>query len=96
MDTILSSLSVSLLAFVEDQLSNNDVSSDDELLEHFVASGLTEVQARHALTYRDLPHRPGRLHAGPHGCAGAALQPTQPAVRAGLNHRPTQACIPLR
>ena len=42
MDTILSSLSVSLLAFVEDQLSNNDVSSDDELLEHFVASGMTQ------------------------------------------------------
>ncbi|MCU7371078.1 hypothetical protein PEC18_09415 [Paucibacter sp. O1-1] len=46
MDTILSSLSASLLGFVEDQLSNNDVSSDDELLEHFVANGLTAAQAR--------------------------------------------------
>lgn len=54
MDIILSSLSASVLGFVEDQLSNNDVSSDDELLEHFVANGLTEAQARQALTYRDL------------------------------------------
>ena len=35
MDTILSSLSASLLGFVEDQLSNNDVSSDDSTLQKF-------------------------------------------------------------
>lgn len=54
MDPILASLSVSLLRFVEDQLSNNEVSPDEELLDHFVSNGLTEAQARQALTYRDL------------------------------------------
>lgn len=53
MDTTLSSLSASALRFVEDQLSNDDVSSNEELLEHFVSNGLTEEQARQALTYRD-------------------------------------------
>ncbi|WP_175687253.1 hypothetical protein [Burkholderia multivorans] len=52
MDTILSTLSASLLAFVEDQLSNDENSPDDELLDHFIANGLTEEQARQALTYR--------------------------------------------
>lgn len=53
MDPILTSLSDSLLRFVEDQLSNNEVSPDAELLEHFVDSGLTEIEARQALSYRD-------------------------------------------
>ncbi|OWJ93201.1 hypothetical protein B6S59_17370 [Pseudomonas sp. A46] len=53
MDAILAALPESLLVFVEDQLSNNEVSSDEELLEHFIASGLSGEQARHALTYRD-------------------------------------------
>lgn len=53
MDSTLAALPASLLRFVEDQLSNNDASSDDELLDHFVANGLSEVQARQALTYRD-------------------------------------------
>jgi hypothetical protein len=53
MDPILTSLPNSLLRLVEDQLSNNDVSPDEELLEHFVGSGLTEIQARQALSYRD-------------------------------------------
>lgn len=35
-------------------MSNNEVSSDDELLGHFIENGLTEAQARQALTYRDL------------------------------------------
>lgn len=52
MDPILAALPVSLLSFVEDQLSNNDVSPDEELLEHFIANGLTEEQACQALTYR--------------------------------------------
>lgn len=54
MDPILASLSASLLRLVEDQLSNNEVSPDEELLDHFVSNGLTEAQARQALTYRDL------------------------------------------
>jgi len=53
MDSILASLPASLLSFVEDQLSNNDVSPDEELLDHFIANGLTDEQARQALTYRD-------------------------------------------
>ncbi|MGK8436750.1 hypothetical protein ACRS3X_05240 [Ectopseudomonas hydrolytica] len=54
MDPILATLPLSLLAFVEEQLSNDEVSSDDEILEHFISNGLTEEQARQALTYRDL------------------------------------------
>lgn len=53
MDPILTSLPESLLRLVEDQLSNNDVSPDEELLGHFVGSGLTEIQARQALSYRN-------------------------------------------
>lgn len=54
MDTPLSSLSVAALGFVEDQLYNNDVSSDAELLDHFIRHDLTLIQAWQALTYRDL------------------------------------------
>lgn len=46
-------LSASKLAFVEDQLSNNEVSSDEELYELFLQHGLSEPQARQALIYRD-------------------------------------------
>jgi hypothetical protein len=53
MDPILTSLPDSLLRLVEDELSNNEVSADKELLDHFVGSGLTEMQARQALSYRD-------------------------------------------
>ena len=52
MDPNLASLPEPLLRLVEDQLSNNEVSSDEELLDHFVSSGLTEAQARQALVYR--------------------------------------------
>lgn len=54
MDTQLSSLSVVALGFVEDQLTNNDVSSDAELFDHFIHHGLTLIQAWQALTYREL------------------------------------------
>ncbi|MCG8277430.1 hypothetical protein [Stenotrophomonas sp. NLF4-10] len=53
MDPILAALPSSLLAFVEGQLSNDEVSSDDEMLEHFIHNGLTEELARQALSYRD-------------------------------------------
>ncbi len=79
MDPILASLTASLLAFIEEQLSNNEVSSDEELVEHFVGNGLTEAQARQALTYREqylsriylegfTPIQKGReaLHFDPH------------------------------
>ncbi|HEV2680824.1 MAG TPA: hypothetical protein VGV14_10030 [Rhodanobacter sp.] len=52
MDPILASLPMSLLAYVEGQLSNDEVSSDEEMLDYFVVNGLTDVQARQALTYR--------------------------------------------
>ncbi|ABM31149.1 hypothetical protein C8246_12370 [Paracidovorax avenae] len=52
MDPILSTLPRPLLAFVEGQLSNDETSTDEELQEHFVAHGLTEDQARQAVTYR--------------------------------------------
>ena len=51
MDPILALLPATLLQFVEDQLSNNDVASDAELLDDFVSSGLTEKQAQQALRY---------------------------------------------
>lgn len=54
MDPILAALPPSLLAFVEEQLSNDEVSSDEEMLEYLIRNDLTEEQARQALTYRDL------------------------------------------
>ncbi|MCC8445505.1 hypothetical protein [Xanthomonas translucens] len=53
MGLILAMLPRSLLAFVEEQLSNDEVSSNEEMLEYFINNGLTEEQARQALTYRD-------------------------------------------
>lgn len=53
MDPILAALSPSLLALVEGRLSNDEVSSDEEMQEYFISNGLTEEQARQALTYRD-------------------------------------------
>ena len=53
MDPILAALSPSLLALVEGSLSNNEVSSGEEMLEYFISNALTEEQARQALTYRE-------------------------------------------
>jgi len=53
MDPILAALSPSLLKLVEGSLSNDEVSSDEEMQEYFISNGLTEEQARQALTYRD-------------------------------------------
>ncbi|WP_284409436.1 hypothetical protein [Acidovorax sp. SUPP2539] len=53
MDPILAALSPALLALVEGSLSNDEVSSDEEMRETLIRSGLTEEQARRALTYRD-------------------------------------------
>lgn len=52
MDPILAALPPSLLKLVEGSLYNDDVSSDEEMLEYFISNGLTEEQARQALTYR--------------------------------------------
>lgn len=53
MDPILAALPPLLLKLVEGSLSNDEVSSDEEMLEYFISNGLTEEQARQALTYRD-------------------------------------------
>ncbi|MCV6328287.1 hypothetical protein, partial [Pseudomonas aeruginosa] len=53
MDPILAALPASLLKLVEGSLSNDEVSSDEEMQEYFISNGLTEEQARQALTYRD-------------------------------------------
>jgi hypothetical protein len=53
-DSILSALSADQLRLVEDQLSNNEVSDNEELEAFFMESGLTQIQAIRALKYRDL------------------------------------------
>src|SRR5690606_13805676 len=50
---ILAALPPSLLKLVEGRLSNDEVSSDEEMQEYFISNCLTEEQARQALTYRD-------------------------------------------
>ncbi|HHT8991552.1 TPA: hypothetical protein ACT5B2_005239 [Burkholderia cenocepacia] len=52
MAPILAALPPSLLKLVEGSLSNDEVSSDEEMLEYFISNGITEEQARQALTYR--------------------------------------------
>ena len=52
LDPILGDITVKQLSFVEDQLSNNEVSSDKDLQKAFVDAGMTEAQAKQALTYR--------------------------------------------
>ncbi|HHG5367074.1 TPA: hypothetical protein ACPWM7_003993 [Pseudomonas aeruginosa] len=53
MDPILAALPPSLLKLIEGSLSNDEVSSDEEMLGYFIDNGLTEEQAQQALTYRD-------------------------------------------
>ena len=45
-------ISPSALSWVEDQLSNNEASSDEELMKSFLESGLTAAQAQEALSVR--------------------------------------------
>jgi hypothetical protein len=52
MDSILSSITIAMLRIVEEQLSNDEISSDAELVDHFIENGLTAAQAQQALTYR--------------------------------------------
>ena len=51
-DPLLSTLPDTLLALVEDQLSNNESSDDEELRNYFFDCGLSREQAEHALSYR--------------------------------------------
>ncbi len=52
MDSILSSITIAMLRMVEEQLSNDEFSSDQELIDQFTTNGLTSAQAQQALTYR--------------------------------------------
>lgn len=52
MNPTLSSLSDEMLRFVEDQLSNSDVASDEELHALLITNELTDAQATQALRYR--------------------------------------------
>jgi hypothetical protein len=55
MDSILESITLKQLRALEDILSNDDNSSNEELRRHFVDQfGLSEDQAKQALTYRPL------------------------------------------
>ena len=51
-DPLLSTLPEYLLALVEDQLSNNESSGDEELRDYFIDCGLSREQADRALSYR--------------------------------------------
>lgn len=63
MDPILAALPPSLLSFFDGQLSNDEVSSDKEMLEHFINSGLTDEQAG---TNLSRPVSQPLLFGGPH------------------------------
>jgi len=45
-------LSSDQVTWVEDQLSNDEMSSDEELLDYFVSNGLSIPQARDLVTHR--------------------------------------------
>ncbi|MGO1073381.1 hypothetical protein [Lysobacter sp. CA199] len=51
-DPVLASLPEVLLILIEDQLSNNESASDEELRDYFIACGLTAAQAERAVLYR--------------------------------------------
>lgn len=50
--SLKASLAPRTLSWVEDQLSNNDDSSNEELMESFLEAGLTAAQAQEALNVR--------------------------------------------
>ncbi|WP_408952074.1 hypothetical protein [Lysobacter sp. Hz 25] len=53
-DPILASLPNRILATVEDALSNDECSTDAEMARYLADIGLTDEQARHAVSYRDV------------------------------------------
>jgi len=53
MDRMFEDVCSQVISHIEYLLSNDDFSDDDEMFANFVEIGLTEEQARHALTYRD-------------------------------------------
>lgn len=48
-----SALTETQLHTIEDLLSNDENSSDEELVTFFISEGIPEASARQALTYRD-------------------------------------------
>ena len=59
-DPAFADLSHNLLELVEDQLSNNESDSDDDLYEYFVACGLSSEQAERDTAKRCRSRRPWR------------------------------------
>lgn len=53
-DPVLASLPERTLVAVEDALSNDESSTDAEMAQYLLDIGLTEEQARHAVSYRDV------------------------------------------
>ena len=54
MNPTFSDIGEHTLLTVEDQMTNNEVSDDDEMREHFIEIGLIETQANAALQLRPL------------------------------------------
>lgn len=53
MEPAFSALSETQLHTIEDLLTNDEASSDEELIEFFISEGISEIPARQALAYRD-------------------------------------------
>ncbi|REC93384.1 hypothetical protein [Kushneria indalinina] len=53
MEPAFSALTESQLHTIEDLLSNDESSSDEELIEFFISEGIPEASARQALAWRD-------------------------------------------
>ncbi|WP_057916356.1 hypothetical protein [Lysobacter antibioticus] len=53
-DPVLVSLPERVLVVVEDALSNDESSTDAEMAQYLLDIGLTDVLARHAVSYRDV------------------------------------------
>lgn len=51
--SVFSVLTDTQLFMIEDLLSNDESSSDEEMIAFFIEEGIPEAQARQALNYRD-------------------------------------------
>lgn len=74
------------LGFMESSLANDEDSSDDELVEHFVSQGIPEDVAKKAIKYRDKfmngIMETGSLQKFLEGGEGKDLTPAKPAAKA--------------
>ena len=78
MDSLLGGLPDQVLRFIEDLLSNDHDSDDEDLLALFQIIGLSDAQARRALSYR--PQYRGKPH----------LNGSSPIRGQGTQHPPVQ------